>query len=84
MQNYPNPFNPSTMIGYQLPSSGNVSLKVYDVLGVEVATLVNGYQEAGYHNAKFSIGEKNSASGIYFYTLRMNGTQQTKKMMFVK
>ena len=84
MQNYPNPFNPSTMIGYQLPSSGNVSLKVYDVLGVEAATLVNGYQEAGYHNAKFSIGEKNSASGIYFYTLRMNGTQQTKKMMFVK
>ena len=80
--NYPNPFNPTTVINYQLPVAGNVSLKIYDVLGKEVMTLVNGRQEAGTYN--FNFNANHLASGIYFYRLQAGSFVETKKMMLVK
>jgi subtilisin-like proprotein convertase family protein/photosystem II stability/assembly factor-like uncharacterized protein len=81
-QNYPNPFNPSTMISYQLASASNVKLQVYDVLGREVATLVNERQAQGMHNVKFNANAL--ASGVYFYRLQAGDFTQTKKMILVK
>ncbi|MCS7210102.1 MAG: S8 family serine peptidase [Chloroherpetonaceae bacterium] len=81
-QNYPNPFNPSTAISYQLPTATNVVLKVYDMLGREVATLVNARQEAGRYQVTFNA--TNLASGIYFYRLQAGSFVETKKMMLVK
>jgi hypothetical protein len=81
-QNYPNPFNPTTTISYQLPVASQVSLKVYDVLGREVMTLVNGKQEAGVYN--LSLNGATLSSGIYFYRLQSGNFVQTKKMMLVK
>jgi hypothetical protein len=91
-QNYPNPFNPSTVIGYQLPVSGNVTLKVYDILGNEVATLVNEEKPAGNYEIEFSAkGESASdgnvydlPSGIYFYKLQAGNFSATKKMILLK
>lgn len=80
--NYPNPFNPTTVITYDVPKSGHVTLKVYDILGREVATLVNNVQTAGPHSAQFK-GD-NLASGIYIYRLTLNGTSQVKKMLLMK
>ncbi len=82
MQNYPNPFNPTTMISYSLRTGGNVALRVYDVLGRKVMTLVNGYQSAGIHSAEFS-GES-LASGVYFYRLVAPGIDQINKMILLK
>jgi hypothetical protein len=81
-QNYPNPFNPATQINYALPAAGYVNLKVYDMLGKEVATLVNGMQEAGEQHATFTASEY--PSGLYFYTLRTGSFVETKKMLLVK
>ncbi len=81
-QNYPNPFNPMTTIQYSLANTGNVSLKVYDILGREVANLVNGRQAAGEYTVQFNAA--NLASGIYFYRLQAGDFVQTKKMMLVK
>ncbi len=81
-QNYPNPFNPKTVIGYQLPVTGNVTLKVYDVLGSEVATLVDEFLEAGRYEATFDAGKL--ASGIYIYELRAGTFSQSKKMILAK
>ncbi len=82
-QNYPNPFNPNTIIGYQLPFASHVALKVYDILGNEVAVLVNGLQAAGDYDIPFN-GEKLN-SGIYFYKLQTSdGFTATKKLMLVK
>ncbi len=81
-QNYPNPFNPSTKIGYSLPKAGQVSLKVYDMVGREVANLVNGYQDAGKYNVQFNASK--FSSGIYFYSLKAGNFTQVKKMMLVK
>ncbi len=81
-QNYPNPFNPETVISWQLAVRGTVSLKVFDVLGNEVATLVNEEQETGFHRINFN-GE-NLASGIYFYQLQTNRFIQNKKMILLK
>ena len=68
-QNYPNPFNPSTVISWQLAVSSLVTLKVYDILGREVVTLVNEYQQPGIHNSKFIINNSTLPSGVYFYKL---------------
>jgi hypothetical protein len=81
-QNYPNPFNPTTTISYQIRSAGGVSLRVYDVLGREVATLVDGYQSAGTH-AKTFDGSRLS-SGVYFYRLQSGAFVNTKKMVLAK
>lgn len=81
-QNYPNPFNPSTIISYQLPEQSNVSLKIYDMLGREIKTLVNDVKPAGIYNVNFNAD--NISSGIYFYTLNTHGFTQSKKMMLVK
>ncbi|MDP3682793.1 MAG: T9SS type A sorting domain-containing protein, partial [Ignavibacteria bacterium] len=83
-QNYPNPFNPSTTISYQIPSSSFVTLKVYDVLGNEVAVLVNEWQEAGSYNAQFTTSNKQLASGMYFYTLTADKFTDTKKFILLK
>ncbi|MFO7524098.1 MAG: T9SS type A sorting domain-containing protein [Ignavibacteriaceae bacterium] len=81
-QNYPNPFNPSTIIKYQIPDAGYVSLKVYDVLGSEVATLVNGYKNANSYEIEFNAS--GLASGIYFYSLNAGAYYETKKMILTK
>ena len=82
LQNYPNPFNPTTVIQYGIPRSGNIELRVYDILGKEVTTLVNGLKQAGTYSVRFN-GE-NLASGIYFYTLKAGDFVSTKKMLLVK
>ena len=84
VSNYPNPFNPETVINYQLPESGFVTLKVYDILGKEIATLVNEYKEAGFYNYQFAISNYKLTSGIYIYTLNVNGITQSKKMILAK
>ncbi len=81
-QNYPNPFNPSTAISYQLPVNSFVTLKVYDVLGNEVATLVNEEKLAGEYEIEFNASE--IGSGVYFYTLRAGEFIQSKKMLLLK
>lgn len=81
-QNYPNPFNPATVISYKLPAVSYVSLKVYDILGKEVAILVNGKQEAGTHVVAFD-GSRLS-SGVYFYRLVAGNMTSTKKMVLLK
>lgn len=81
-QNYPNPFNPSTSIQYQLPISANVEIKVFDILGNEVATLVNEYKPAGVYKVDFN-GE-GLASGIYFYKLSANSFTDFRKMVYLK
>ena len=81
-QNFPNPFNPTTSIRYSIPKRSNVTLKVYDILGNEVATLVNEEKNQGVYTVSFNAA--GLASGIYFYTLRADGFVQTKKMLFLK
>ena len=81
-QNYPNPFNPSTTISYNITKPENVQIKVYNILGVEVASLVNEYQIAGEHSIKFNA--ENLSSGIYFYKLNAGSFSQIKKMTLLK
>lgn len=81
-QNYPNPFNPSTLISYDLADPGNVSLKVFDILGKEVITLVNDYQTAGSHSINFDGGSL--SSGVYYYTLKAGEFIQTKRLVLIK
>lgn len=87
-QNYPNPFNPSTVISWQLAASGFVSLKVYDVLGNEVAALVNEEKQPGSYKVFFDTQQKTNntqlTSGVYFYQLRAGDFIQTKKMIVLK
>ena len=87
--NYPNPFNPITNIKFRISSSlkgssGPVSLKIYDVLGRELATLVNEEKPAGEYEVKFDADKYHLSSGIYFYTLVSGGFRQTNKMMYLK
>ncbi len=81
-QNYPNPFNPSTTISYQLPVGGYISLKVYDILGNEVASLVNGTKEAGYY--QINLDASSLSSGMYIYRLITDNNILTKKMQLIK
>ncbi|MBS1516986.1 MAG: T9SS type A sorting domain-containing protein [Bacteroidetes bacterium] len=81
-QNYPNPFNPSTNIRYNIAAGGDVSLKVFDMLGNEVAVLVNEKQNAGSYEVKFSAGSL--SSGIYFYKLQTGNFTEAKKMILIK
>jgi len=88
-QNYPNPFNPSTVIRYQLSVNSNVTLKVYDAVGREVATLVNDFQEAGEQTSVWNA--EGLASGVYFYKLEATSLiqpdesfVQTKKMLLLR
>jgi len=81
-QNYPNPFNPSTKIDYSVPQASKVTLKVYDILGREVASLVDEYKEIGTYTATFDAS--NLPGGIYFYSISAGDFIQTKKMSLVK
>jgi hypothetical protein len=81
-QNYPNPFNPTTNIHYELPVKSNVCLKIFDILGNEIVTLVNEEKEAGYYELKYNA--KDLASGIYFYNISTGGFNRTKKMLLLR
>lgn len=81
-QNYPNPFNPSTTISYQLVKQSHVTLKVFDVLGREVATLVNGLEEPGYKSVKFEASKL--PSGVYYYRLQAGNYVETKKLLLLR
>jgi hypothetical protein len=81
-QNYPNPFNPSTTIKFQMPSKGFVILKVFDIMGREVATLANGIREAGNYTVQWSVA--NLSSGVYWYRLTVGTFVQTNKMLLLK
>jgi hypothetical protein len=85
-QNYPNPFNPTTNIGFRIADFGFVTLKVYDVLGNEIATLVSEEKPAGKYEVEFSPETiiKQPASGIYFYQLKSGNFVETKKMILLK
>ena len=81
-QNYPNPFNPSTLISYQLPKQSYVTLRIFDVLGREIALLVNGEQTAGYKSVTWNAA--NVSSGLYFYRLTAGTFTETKKLLLLR
>jgi hypothetical protein len=91
-QNFPNPFNPSTVINYQIPQDGFVTLKIYDILGNEVATLVNEEKAIGRYEVNFSAqggsasggNGYNLSSGVYFYQIKTGSFTDTKKMLLVR
>ncbi len=86
-QNYPNPFNPTTNIGFRIADQGFVTLKVYDILGNEVAILVDEYKPAGNYEVEFSVGQDSRpdiASSVYFYQLKVGGFVETKKMILLQ
>jgi len=83
-QNYPNPFNPSTTIRYQLLKGSYVTIKIYNLLGEELVTLVNNeYQSAGTHSSLFIVNSS-LPSGVYFYQLKAGSFIDTKKMILMK
>jgi uncharacterized protein (DUF2141 family) len=81
-QNYPNPFNPATMISFALPQSGVTTLKVYNILGQEITTLLNGFVKSGVHQVQFDA--RSLSSGVYFYKLQSGNFVQSKKMVLLK
>ncbi len=92
-QNYPNPFNPVTTISYTIPETGSVTLKVYNIIGVEVAVLVDEYQAPGNYQVEFIAGggstfsdrnSRNLPSGVYFYRLEAGNYSRTMKMNLMK
>jgi hypothetical protein len=86
-QNYPNPFNPATNIRYSISTASFVTLKVYDILGREIAALVNNFQSAGTYTVPFSISRfsnNHTTTGVYFYTLETENFKSTKKMLVIK
>jgi hypothetical protein len=82
IQNFPNPFNPSTTIRYGIPGRSHVTLTVFNALGEKVATLADGEEEAGYHQARLDGGSL--ASGVYFYTLKAGTYSETKRLILLK
>jgi len=83
-QNFPNPFNPSTKINFSITKNSFVSLKVFNLAGVEVANVVNDRRDAGNYEVNFDAGKYGISSGVYFYTLEAQGQKETKKMILVK
>lgn len=81
-QNYPNPFNPTTKINFAIPKQGLVTMKIYDVLGREVRTLVNEVKQAGNYTVDFNASE--FASGVYFYKIQAGEFMDIKRMILVK
>ncbi len=81
-QNYPNPFNPVTTVRYHVPAAGPVSVKVYDLLGKEVAVLAQGHHTAGTYSVQFDASER--SSGVYFYTMQSGTFTQTKKLVYMR
>lgn len=81
-QNYPNPFNPVTNISFQLPYADNVTLKVYNIMGMEVDVLVNGRVQAGKHSVNWEASK--FTSGVYFYTIVTGSFTESKKMLLIK
>jgi hypothetical protein len=88
LSNYPNPFNPTTTISYQLPENSFVTIKIFDILGKEVTTLINENKPAGYYTVIFDAGHsergRGMTSGVYIYTISANGFVQSKKMLLAK
>lgn len=84
LQNYPNPFNPVTTLSYTIPEKSFVNLKIYDLLGKEVATLINKEQSSGIYEVEFNTGDYSLTSGIYFYSLKAGSFSSTKKMILTK
>ncbi|MBE0572405.1 MAG: T9SS type A sorting domain-containing protein [Ignavibacteriaceae bacterium] len=81
-QNYPNPFNPTTIISYSLPASNHVTIKVFDILGNEVTTLLNEQKEAGTHTIVFNASDL--SSGVYFYKIQAGNYAETRKLILQK
>ena len=81
---YPNPFNPSTTIQFALPVASDVSIKVFDVLGREIATLLKEHRNAGTGSVRFDAAQHSIASGVYFYRIQAGPFVQTKKMVLMK
>jgi len=85
LQNYPNPFNPSTTIRYAIADRQNVTIKIYDILGKEIITLINEEKEAGYYQIEFDAAKHNLSSGVYFCDLRLNNNISKKiKIVYLK
>jgi hypothetical protein len=90
LQNYPNPFNPNTIIGYSLLNNGNVTIKLYNILGKEITTLVNSFQKRGVYDFTLNMSNLNLSSGFYYYTLIVSETnsnqifKETKTMSYIK
>ncbi|MFN3695293.1 MAG: T9SS type A sorting domain-containing protein, partial [Ignavibacterium sp.] len=83
-QNYPNPFNPGTIISWQSPVGSHQTIKVFDVLGNEITTLVDEYKPAGSYNVEFTINNLQLSSGVYFYQLKADSFVETKKMILLR
>jgi photosystem II stability/assembly factor-like uncharacterized protein len=83
-QNYPNPFNPSTVINFSIPKAGLVTMKVFNVLGKEVATIINEKKDAGNYSVELNASKFGMSSGVYFYTLESGSFKSTKKMIMIK
>jgi hypothetical protein len=81
-QNFPNPFNPTTNIDFFVEKEGNVTIKIYDVLGKEISTLLNEYKKRGYYSVKFNASHL--TSGIYFYSLKTDDFSAQKKLIILK
>ncbi len=83
-QNFPNPFNPATTIGFELPRSGFVTLRIYDILGREAAVLVNEQKQPGRYSLRFDAGKSGLCGGVYIYQLRVNDYVSSKKLLLLK
>ena len=81
-QNYPNPFNPTTDIKFDIPKDANVKVKIYDILGREVASVINEFKKAGEYSISYDAS--NLASGIYIYKIEANDLTDAKKMILIK